>query len=77
LSPAPVAISALDAADGEQLLVAEDAEQGAAAILRLLADAPLRNRLSSAGRRYVEQHHDWDAVAGRLETIYEAVRREA
>ena len=73
----PVAVSALDVTDGEQLLVAEDAEQGAAAILRLLADAPLRNRLSSAGRRYVEQHHDWDAVAGRLETIYEAVRREA
>jgi glycosyltransferase involved in cell wall biosynthesis len=72
----PVAVAALDVADGEELMVAEGAEQFAGAILRLLDDAALRERLSAAGRRYVGQHHDWDAVAGRLEMIYENVKRE-
>jgi len=69
------AVSALEVTDGEQLLVTESAEQAAAAILRLLDDATLRERLGRAGRRYVEQHHDWNAVAGRLEAVYEEVLR--
>ena len=39
-------------------------------ILRLLSDDALRERISAAGRRYVEAHHDWNAIAAQLETIY-------
>jgi len=64
------AVSALKATDGEHLLVAEDAATFAQHILDLLADQALQRRLGRAGRRYVEQHHDWDRIAERLEQIY-------
>ncbi|NOZ06349.1 MAG: glycosyltransferase [Chloroflexi bacterium] len=71
------AVSALEVLNGEHLLVAGDADPFAEAILRLLDDAALCARLGSAGRRYVQQHHDWDAVAGKLEAVYGDVLREA
>ncbi len=70
------AVSALDVVNGEHLSVAEGPEPFSEAILRLLDDAALRARLGIAGRRYVEQHHDWDAVVGKLEAVYEDVLRE-
>jgi glycosyltransferase involved in cell wall biosynthesis len=30
-------------------------------ILRLFADPELRQRLGSAGRRFVEEHHQWES----------------
>lgn len=64
------AIAALTAVDGEHLLVAEDADAFAQHLLRLLADPALRQRLGTAGRRYVERHHDWARIAERLEQVY-------
>lgn len=52
------------------LLVAGSAEEFARQVSRLLDDAALATRLGAAGRRYVEQHHDWNAVAARFEEIY-------
>ena len=68
------AVSALEAVDGEHLLVAEDAAAFAQHILDLLADKALQRRLGRAGRRYVEQHHDWNRIAERLERIYTELR---
>jgi len=53
------------------LLVADDAEGFARCVLRLLGDPELARRLAAAGRRYVEQHHDWDGIVERLEAIYQ------
>ncbi len=55
---------------GEDLLVARDSETFARHILRLLADPALARHLGAAGRRYVEQHHDWNVIGGQLEVIY-------
>jgi glycosyltransferase involved in cell wall biosynthesis len=33
--------------------------------------------LGTAGRRYVERHHTWDAAAERLEHVYDAARKAA
>ncbi len=72
----PQAVSALAVADGEQALVADGPEAFAAAVLRLLGDPALRTQLGQAGRRYVEQHHDWRSIVERLEEIYgEAIAR--
>ncbi len=59
--------------DGEDLLVGDTAAELAAHILRALEDAELRNRLSRAGRRYVEQRHCWSALTGALEQTYAGV----
>jgi len=44
--------------------------------LRLLVhDARLRERLGENGRRYIRQHHRWDAVLGRFERLVSKIRR--
>ena len=64
------AARALAIADGREMLLAQTAPEYAAAILRLLDDPTARAALGAAGRRYVEQHHDWNRIVGRLEEVY-------
>ena len=72
----PQAVSALQAVDGEQLLVGADATAFARQVLRLLDDVELRQRIGAGGRRFVEQNHDWNKIVERLEDIYhETVNR--
>ena len=71
----PVAVTtqvaeALNARPGQDLLVAESAQEFAAATLRLLDDADFCATLSRNGRCYVEQAHDWEVVTERLVMIY-------
>ena len=65
------ACGALEVRDGEHLLVAEGADMLAWQIERILADPALADSLGRNGRRYVETHHDWQAVTERLEQIYQ------
>ena len=56
----------LGACDGEHLLLADDAEDFAAAVLRLLNDGALRERLGDAGRALYEEQFTWPAAWRRL-----------
>lgn len=56
--------------DGRELLLAEEAEPFARAVLRLLEDEDLRARLSAAGRHLAWQY-DWRRVMPRLVAVYE------
>ena len=69
----PQACRALSAEAGEHLLVGGDAEALARHVQGLLESPVLAAALGQAGRRYVVAHHDWRAVAARLESIYEEV----
>jgi glycogen(starch) synthase len=57
--------------EGESGLLAnpEDEEDLAAAILRLMEDGPLRERMSLAARE-AARPYEWEAVAGRHEDLY-------
>jgi glycosyltransferase involved in cell wall biosynthesis len=68
----PQAVQAIEGAGLAGCLVAGDAQSFADAIVKLLDDPALRARVGAAGRRYVEEHHDWDVIAGQLEAIYHA-----
>ena len=57
----------VDARDGEEILLADSAEELASATLRLFDDPALRNRLSRQGRALVEAHHDWRAIGRQFE----------
>jgi glycogen(starch) synthase len=46
------------------------------AIEHLLTDAATRQTMGQTGRAKVTQHYTWQQVAGRVETIYENVKRE-
>jgi glycosyltransferase involved in cell wall biosynthesis len=63
----------LQAQDGRDLLVAQDAEGIAEHILSLIQDPNYSHTLGQAGRRYVEEHHHWDTIVGQLEGIYHEV----
>jgi glycosyltransferase involved in cell wall biosynthesis len=50
------------AVPGEHLLVADEADAFAAAVVRLLENSAERERLGRAGRRFVEEQYDLDAA---------------
>lgn len=56
---------------GENVLLADTADEFAAAVERLLDDPELRRRLGQAARRAAVQQFDWDKVGERLQGVYE------
>ena len=70
-------VSALQAREGRDVLVAAGAEPFADAVLGLLGDAGRRREVGEAGRRYVESHHRWTNIAAQLESIYRDVAADA
>ena len=70
------AFAGLNAQEGKEALVADDPDTFAARILQILSDPALAERLSIAGRQYVETHHSWEAGAHRLEEVYTRARSE-
>jgi sugar transferase (PEP-CTERM/EpsH1 system associated) len=67
----PKAVSALHAQPGRDVLVGDGPEAFAKAVIELLADPQKQREMGEAGRRYVDAHHRWDAIAARLEAVYE------
>lgn len=68
-----IACQAVKAEPGRDLLVADEPVDFAEAVLRLLADGPLRCRLAANARRYVEEHHDWETLGRQLEDVYRSL----
>ncbi len=56
--------------DGQELLLADDAETFAAAVVALLRDPARRAVIGRAARRFVEDHYDWSVLAPRVEALY-------
>lgn len=57
----------INAVDGENILLADSPEEFADAIRKVLTMPELRERLSKAGRKLMEQQYSWDSIAPRLE----------
>jgi sugar transferase (PEP-CTERM/EpsH1 system associated) len=55
--------------DGREILLADTPEQFATAVIRLLNDVDLRERLGRAGRELVERHYGWNQLAERLNSF--------
>ena len=66
----------LGATDGVELLIADSAEAMAAAIVRLLSDPATSAAIAHRARAFVEERFDWDGIAARLVTTYEAALRD-
>jgi sugar transferase (PEP-CTERM/EpsH1 system associated) len=67
--------AAMQAIPDEHLLVADAPEEFALAVLKLLRDPPLRNRLAANARRLVEQRYTWEQSAQALERVWLAAAR--
>ena len=59
--------------NGHELLLADDAETFAAAVVALLRDPARRAVIGRAARRFVEDHYDWSVLAPRVEALYEGL----
>ncbi|MEI2689499.1 MAG: glycosyltransferase family 4 protein [Anaerolineae bacterium] len=60
-----------DVIDGQHLLLADDPQPFAAAVLRLLADDALAARLRRNARQLVEQRYDWHTIGRRFLALVE------
>lgn len=68
-----VSVRGIAAKAGRDFLVADTPPAMADSVLGLLESRTMRKRLAGEARRTVETHHDWSAVAQRLERVYDAL----
>jgi glycosyltransferase involved in cell wall biosynthesis len=62
-------VMGVDVRADEQVLLADGAEPFAEAVVRVLGDPALAERLGAAGRQVAEQVYDWQAIGDRLERL--------
>jgi sugar transferase (PEP-CTERM/EpsH1 system associated) len=60
--------------DGTHLLIADTPETFANAVLRVMGDPALVDRLAEAGRDLVDRQYRWERVVGDLEVFFETLR---
>lgn len=65
-----VGCEGLQVRSGEDLLIADGAEEFAQAVLRVMKHPELARRLGAAGRACVERNYRWSAIAQRMEAVY-------
>jgi glycosyltransferase involved in cell wall biosynthesis len=64
----------LDVESGEQLMLADDPDQFAAAATALLEDESASKRLGAKAQRFVRQRYGWPAIVPRLEEVYASLQ---
>jgi sugar transferase (PEP-CTERM/EpsH1 system associated) len=64
------ACQALSVVDGEHVLIADQREEFAEALVRIIRDDDLAVRLGRNGREYVDKRHNWNEKARQLEETY-------
>jgi sugar transferase (PEP-CTERM/EpsH1 system associated) len=72
-----VGVEGLDVAGGEHLLLADDPDEMADDVLRLMLDPALGARIGAAGRSLVVERYGWAAAAARLEAFHGEVMAAA
>jgi glycosyltransferase involved in cell wall biosynthesis len=68
-----VGCEGLETVDGRNILIRDEPMEFAAAVLQVLRDGDLRNRLGQEGRRTVEEHYAWRVVGQKLVGFYQSL----
>jgi glycosyltransferase involved in cell wall biosynthesis len=68
-----VAFAGVEATRGTDLMVADDPQEFAAHVVRLLRDEKLRARLGQSGRAAMEKRYSWEACLTDLDATIESV----
>jgi glycosyltransferase involved in cell wall biosynthesis len=63
-------LSSLGITPGKELIVADEAEGFAQAVLKLLDNPRSQAEVGKAGAEYVGKYHSWKAIAGSLLSVY-------
>ena len=61
----------LEVVDGEHVLIGDTPEAFAGAVLRVLRDSNVRERLCRNARTLVERRYDWEAIGARWVDLVE------
>jgi glycosyltransferase involved in cell wall biosynthesis len=64
-------LSALQVQPGKDLLLANDADEFAKTILKLISDRNLMHKIGDSGLSYVRNNHDWVSIASQMTNIYQ------
>jgi len=64
-----MAVQGIGAVNCEHLLVADDSEDFAQAVLRLLSNEKMRHELGSRARHFVKTHYDWQTNLMKLDQL--------
>ena len=64
----------IEAEQGREILLADQAESFAAAVLRLLANRELFENLRGAARRLVEEKYDWQMIGKKINRVINEIR---
>lgn len=70
-----IGLEGIEASPGDDILVADSAEQFAEATFQLLTDSNLQEKLARNGRNLVKTSYDWQVVLKRMDEIYKAVQQ--
>ncbi len=62
-------LSGIEKVAQDKILYASDKEEYKDKITMLFEDDILRKKMGTEGRRFVEEHYDWERIAGRMEKI--------
>jgi glycosyltransferase involved in cell wall biosynthesis len=73
----PMTIEGMDVRHDRDCLIASDAPAFADAVIALLENAALRERIGAAARAWAVARHDWRAVAARLEDVYASLTQRS
>lgn len=69
-----VGCEGLDVENNKHLLIRDNPEEFAEAVVQLLGDGDRRINLGENGRRLVEERYDWNVVFGRLDEVLNKVK---
>ena len=67
----------IDTRPGENILLADEPQEFANAVVRVLTDSQLNSSLRENGRRWVEEHYDWRHVYKEVDDVYQTLLRSA
>jgi glycosyltransferase involved in cell wall biosynthesis len=72
-----VGAEGLRAAHGDNLLLADDEQGFADAVIRLMRDRRAAGRLADSGRSTVERHYDWRSLYTAWDAVYGSAPAES
>lgn len=71
-----IAVEGLNITPGEHAMVANTAQDMAMAVVKLIANKSLRERLARNGKSFVFENYDWKKISQKLDNIYRQVGKK-
>ncbi|HEX9018482.1 MAG TPA: glycosyltransferase family 4 protein [Anaerolineaceae bacterium] len=71
-----IGLEGIDARVGEDVLVEDDPQRFADAVVRVLEDTDLQDTLAKNSRKLAEERYDWKVVLDQLEQVYRGIEQQ-